>query len=76
MAATYTLYIFSKISNDRLLANKALRESEQQYRRLFESFNDGILLLDGETGKLIDANPFIFNMLSYSLDESIGKKLW
>ena len=32
--------------------------SEQRYRRLFEAAQDGILILDSETGMILDVNPF------------------
>ncbi|NVO18858.1 MAG: PAS domain S-box protein [Bacteroidetes bacterium] len=50
--------------------------SELRYRRLFESAKDGILILDPLTAKIVDANPFIVNLLGYSLEEIIGKQLW
>ena len=39
--------------------------SELKYRRLFETAQDGILILDGETGKITDVNPFLIDMLGY-----------
>ncbi|MDD5398425.1 MAG: sensor domain-containing diguanylate cyclase [Dehalococcoidia bacterium] len=53
-----------------------LRASELQYRRLFETAQDGILILNGKTGKIEDVNPFLLTMLGYSRDEIIGKLLW
>ena len=53
-----------------------LEESEARYRRLFETAKDGILILDGDTGRIVDANPFIQDMLGYSESELIGKALW
>jgi PAS domain-containing protein len=38
-------------------ADKVLRKSEARYRRLFETSQDGILILDAETGTITDANP-------------------
>jgi PAS domain-containing protein len=32
-------------------------ESEQRYRRLFESAQDGILIIDAFTGLILEANP-------------------
>jgi diguanylate cyclase (GGDEF)-like protein/PAS domain S-box-containing protein len=52
------------------------KESESRYRRLFETAKDGILILDGDTGRIADANPFLQDMLGYSKDELIGKALW
>ncbi len=47
--------------NQLRLANtvEALQDSEKRYRRLFESAQDGILILDADTGKVVDVNPFI-----------------
>ena len=53
-----------------------LEESEARYRRLFETAKDGILILDGDTGRIVDANPFLQDMLGYSESELIGKALW
>jgi len=61
---------------DRKVIQDALQVSELQYRRLFETAQDGILILDGETGEVIDANKFILDMLGYSRDYFIGKHLW
>jgi PAS domain S-box-containing protein len=55
---------------------EALRVSERRYRRLFETARDGILILDSETGKITDANPFMAELLGYSQDEFVGKELW
>jgi PAS domain S-box-containing protein len=56
----------------------ALEESEARYRRLFETAQDAILILDAEerVGTIMDANPFVIDLLGYSLDELIGKELW
>jgi PAS domain S-box-containing protein len=54
----------------------ALRTSELRYRRLFESAQDGILILDGETGEIIDANPFLLDLLNFTFREIIGLRLW
>ena len=54
----------------------ALRTSELRYRRLFESAQDGILILDGGTGAITDVNPFLLDLLGYPSDEMIGRHLW
>src|ERR1044071_7824723 len=46
--------------------------SEIRYRRLFESAKDGILILDAETGMIIDVNPFLINLLGYSEEAFLG----
>jgi len=60
----------------RIEVEEALRESEIRYRRLFESARDGILILDAETGRIIDANPFLLEVLNDSREDVIGKELW
>ncbi|NDU87613.1 MAG: HD domain-containing protein [Ferrovum sp.] len=53
-----------------------MRVSEARYRRLFETAQDGILLLNAETAQIEDANPFLITMLGYSHTELMGKKIW
>ena len=57
-------------------AENALKASEISYRRLFESAKDGILLLDAETGRITDVNPFLQELLGYTHAELLGKTLW
>jgi PAS domain S-box-containing protein len=53
-----------------------LLASETRFRRLFEAARDGILILDAESGKITEVNPFLVQLLGYSEKEIIGKKLW
>lgn len=80
-------YIIKSIPNKEFLARiqamerikraeDALQASEVRYRRLFETAQDGILLLDGDTGEIDDVNPFLINMLGYNRREVLGKKVW
>ena len=50
-----------------------LRFSELRYRRLFEAARDGILILNVETGRITDVNPFLIEILGFSKIEMIGK---
>ena len=61
---------------DRRRAEAAMQRSEVRYRRLFEKAKDGILILDTDTGKVIDANPFMTALLGFPQDEFLGKELW
>ena len=61
---------------DRKRAEEALRDSEVQFRRLFEAAKDGILILDAETGMILDVNPFLVEMLGYSHNQFLGKNIW
>ncbi len=58
------------------LIKRPLKDLELRYRRLFEAAQDGILILDAKTGAITDVNPFLINMLGYSREEFIKKKLW
>jgi len=57
-------------------AEEAVRTSELGYRRLFEAARDGILILDAETGMILDVNPFLVELLGFSHETFLGKKVW
>ena len=57
-------------------ARSALKASEIRYRRLFETAQDGILILNAETGEIDDVNPFLSDLLGYSREQMLGNKLW
>lgn len=54
----------------------ALSISEIRYRRLFESAKEGILILDAVTGKILDVNPFLVELLGYSKEEFLERAIW
>ena len=55
---------------------EALTMSEIRYRSLFEAAKDGILILDAETGMIMDVNPFLIGMLGYSKEQFLKKAIW
>jgi PAS domain S-box-containing protein len=57
-------------------AYNMLKSSEMRYRRLFEAAQDGIILLNASTAVIEDINPYLINILGYSKEEIIGKKIW
>ncbi|MEA4890500.1 MAG: PAS domain S-box protein [Clostridiaceae bacterium] len=61
---------------DRKRGEEALIVSEVRYRRLFETAKDGILILNAETGKIMNVNPFLIDMLGYSEEQIIEKAIW
>jgi protein-histidine pros-kinase len=61
---------------ERRRLEEAQRSSELRYRRLFESAKDGILILDADSGQIVDVNPFLIEMLGFSKEEFLGKELW
>lgn len=58
------------------VAGTTVRESEIRYRKLFETAQEGILILDGPAGLITDVNPSFISLLGYSREELIGKTLW
>jgi PAS domain S-box-containing protein len=70
------IVLFIEDVTEQRAAQSALRASELRYRRLFESARDGILILDPQTRKITDANPFMSELLGYPHEELLGKELW
>lgn len=56
--------------------DEVLRISEARYRRLFETAQDGILIIDAASGRIADVNPFLANLLGYAYQDFIGRSLW
>ncbi len=52
-----------------------LSESEERYRRLFETAKDGIVLLEKSNGHITHVNPAAEMMFGYSSKECSGKRL-
>jgi PAS domain S-box-containing protein len=57
----------------RTAAEEAVRVSEQKFRRIFETANEGIWVLDAE-GRIEMVNPRIAEMLGYTEAEIVGKR--
>ncbi len=57
---------------ERMRAEDALRESEEKFRTIFESSNDGLLIADYSSRKFIAANQKICSMLGYGKEEIVG----
>jgi PAS domain S-box-containing protein len=55
---------------------ETIRASEVSYRRLFEAANDGILILEADSGRISDVNPFLMKMLGFSHGELVGSAVW
>ncbi|MBD0327513.1 MAG: PAS domain S-box protein, partial [Pyrinomonadaceae bacterium] len=60
---------------ERKLAEDALRESEERYREMFEKNRAIKLLIDPETGAIVEANPAACEFYGYSLEEFKRKKI-
>jgi len=68
--------LLEQVLQEKERSGEALQDSEKRYRRLFESAKDGILILDADTGKVVDVNPFLLKLLGYTYDALYGKHIW
>jgi PAS domain S-box-containing protein len=58
-------------ATERIRAERELREREAQYRSIFESTSDAILIFDLE-GRIVEANPAACKLYGYSRRELVG----
>ncbi|HTA47433.1 MAG TPA: PAS domain S-box protein [Bryobacteraceae bacterium] len=70
------IFLVANDISERKRAEESLRASEISYRRLFESAQDGILLLDADTSAVTDVNPSLIALIGYTREELLGKTLW
>ena len=68
--------VVSRDLSERREAEENLIKSEQRYRRLFESAKDGILIIDAESGQVLDVNPVMFDILGHSIEDFYGLEIW
>jgi PAS domain S-box-containing protein len=66
--------IFTDIT-ERKQMEMALRDNEQRYRSLFHNHHTVMLLIDPETGEIVDANPAACDFYGYSLEELTRMKI-
>ena len=59
----------------RKLQEKQLFESEERFRRLFETSHDGLLLVNKETGVIIEVNAAFTELLGITREEAVGKQI-
>lgn len=55
-------------------AQQALIESEELYRELFESVSDALLLIENDTGKILEANFAATNLYGFGYNELLTRK--
>ncbi len=67
--------VYTDISSRKILeydlisAKEKIAESEEKFRTIFETANDGILVAEAETKKFIFANPQMCSLTGYSYNE-------
>jgi PAS domain S-box-containing protein len=64
------------VTGNKARTEQVLRASEFSYRRLFEAAKEGILILEADTGRISDVNPFLIEMLGFAHGELVGKPIW
>ncbi len=57
---------------ERKRAEVALADSQQRYRQLFEAESDAILLIENESGRILEANAAAARLYGYTADELRG----
>ncbi len=57
---------------ERMRVERALREGEERFRALFEGSLDATLLVDPDSGDIVDANPAASELLLLDHDELVG----
>jgi PAS domain S-box-containing protein len=70
-----TLDRWIKNIKDRKAKEEVLRESEEQFRNLFQNAVEGILVADVDTRKFLLANPAICRMLGYTEKELTSMRI-
>jgi PAS domain S-box-containing protein len=69
------LSVIAKDITARRNAERALRASEEKYRRIFELANDAILIVEPRTGKVLEANNKALHLYGFARDEFVGMSL-
>ncbi len=52
-----------------------VKEHDARYRLLFETAHDGLLLIDYNTGRIVNSNPAITSILGYTAEDFNGRSL-
>jgi PAS domain S-box-containing protein len=55
---------------------RELKESEERYRRAFETSRDGLLLVHKTGGDILNSNESARELLGYSREDFLKKKIW
>ena len=62
---------YTEVTTERKKAEKALRESEEKYRALFDNATEAIFVV--QDGKLVFCNPMATRLMGYSAEELAAK---
>jgi len=67
--------VIARDISERKRVEEKLRESEEKYRNIVETANEGIFIIDDEA-TITYANKKLADMLGYTLEEGIGRPVW
>ncbi|HOS97937.1 MAG TPA: PAS domain S-box protein, partial [Deltaproteobacteria bacterium] len=70
-----TIYAAARDITERRQAEEALRESEERYHSLFDNSHAVMLLIDPETGDIVDANPAACTYYGATRQELTARKI-
>ena len=56
-------------------SHEALAERETQYRRLFETISDGVLVFEGKSRRMVDVNDAALRLYDYTREEFLGLRV-
>jgi two-component system, cell cycle sensor histidine kinase and response regulator CckA len=63
-----------QVAEERAVAERALQESQQRYRSLFDALDDAAFLADVQTGRILDANRRAEALLGRPRSEIVGMR--
>ncbi len=67
--------IIARDITERKQAEEALRQSEEKYRLLIDTLQEGVVVIDS-AGVILYANPPLAAMLGYTVEETVGKSVF
>ena len=71
----FQVYSLLEDITERRQAEEALRDSEEKYRNIVETANEGIFLVNKET-QISYTNKRSLELLGHNLEETIGRSMW
>jgi two-component system cell cycle sensor histidine kinase/response regulator CckA len=64
---------FVRDATERIRAEQALRASEENYRAIFNSTGEAMVIVDTETGIVADANQAFLDLYGATAEEAVGR---
>jgi PAS domain S-box-containing protein len=73
---TQGITVVARDVSGRKRAESGLRESQARYSALFNEARDGILLVEGKSGKIVDCNPEFERQTGISRKRLLNMRIW